>query len=461
MGGLNRIKFKFALLFAGFLLILGLFQNCSHGFSPEKPNFILNSGNDEAQTSQNSQEEGAANIDVNNETQSESQNETSEPESSVSNEANSTPATISTPPTSNGTTSNSENDILAELIKNPQKITSANEVQKLMADEWTYKEIFRKTDIPPPADVPGSVVKAIYSPNVVYSKSYGYVMVFGVSVLCQNGTVARDTVAWANSQDGLNFQFQNYLITPDSHVCTQSPSQWPEGTAFQINDPAAILTPLADGREILYVTYTVSTHRLRSDVSECGRIGMSIFDMGKGLQYRNDNYLRPNDRFCNPNGWYGFSRPAFNRINQYTTELWFDSTGRAFKIPVSNVTQLDPANITNVGIAGILDVEVFTLGSVNILMTNGNVGVPYTVSKRNVASWTGFSYLTDLSGQQWDRDGQGSAHVFVHPETCKSFVYMGGVELNSNKTNYETINIGAAIPKNGNLGKALCNQIYQ
>ena len=327
----------------------------------------------------------------------------------------------------------------------------------LTAVPWNFKKIFSasgqspyNSDIPPPASNPGSWVQGVYSESVVYSRANKmYYMFFGVSVYCNSGNVARDSIALAHSADGLSFTFDRYLIEPNSDVC--SPSRViPATEILQLNDPSTLLT-LVNGQETVYMAYTAGID------SGCGNIGMAAFNIGTTgpeLNYRNDLYLQPGS-YCNSSGGYGFSRPSLERVPGGSV-LWFDTNLGIFKTPVANVNQLDNSTVVNAGVSGVLDIEVYRIGQYDFLLANGAKGVVDTYTSLGPASWSPFGLISSTSGQGWDNSQQGNGQFLVNPDTHQVFFYLAGVDLSGSQ--YLSIDIGVGtLP----VGSDLNQQLYQ
>ena len=345
------------------------------------------------------------------------------------------------------------------IAKAQQPITVNDIADAINTPQWESHLVLTPEMIPERA---GLEVRGLYNPSVTWSEYYGYVMTFGMSIYCANGTVARDSIGIANSRDGINFSFMHYLIEPDVSVCTTPINEWPEGTIFQVNDPTTVMVK-KDNKEYLYVAYTAAEKM--PDINgvaqiDKAHIGTAIFEMRVGVVYRNDRYLSPSDgMYYDGVSAYGFSRPSYNLKPNAGSELWFDSHLGILKVPVTSVTQLDAANVVHTGFAGDNDIGVFTLGNYNILMTRGYSGLQWTVSPEDVASWSPLAPMTYASGEAWDAYQQAGGELFTHPETCKPFVYLAGIEALENNW-YTGINIGVAIPSEDTLGQLHCQTIY-
>lgn len=316
---------------------------------------------------------------------------------------------------------------------------------------FTYHLIFTKSDIPPPNS--SSFVHSIYSPYVVYAQNKHY-MFFGVSLMCNNGSAYRDSVAYATSEDGVSkWKFKGYVVEPDPRVCTTPIASWPQGMLYQVNDPTVIFQ-----QNVFYVSYTAVKWKTPSTAWECGSIGTTIFDVNMQLIFRNDDYLVPQQSQCTSN-YRGFSRPAYRRLAPGSHELWFDSSGTQVsvkKIPLTSVTQLNASSVSDVLQAPAQDVDVQdTVDGETFLFYNGPV---ITYRKFYNGSWTGPQSLTSPSNYidpAWDSGGQGSLHYFVNRTNCTSNLYMSGTVFSSPGV-YDSLSIGVAIPRNGDLGAKIC-----
>ncbi|CAN1209173.1 hypothetical protein TUMEXPCC7403_03055 [Tumidithrix helvetica PCC 7403] len=318
---------------------------------------------------------------------------------------------------------------------------------------FTYHLIFKPSDIISPED--DSNVKGVYSPFVVKTNNNTFVMFMGISVYCQNGSVARDSIGYAVSPDGVNnWKFKGYLIEPDQRACTVPLNQWPEGLLYQVNDPTVVFQD-----NNFYISYTAVKHNSPFPGKECGLIGTAIFDSNFKIVYRNDNYLTPGLNNCNANkNDSGFSRPTYRQLAKKTYELWFDKVGKIFRIPVSNVNQLDERLIQPVGIEGALDIDVFNVDNHNkVLLSSFGEGVGYNLSDdQNV--WDGWKPLTNTSSQfnRWDVNGQGSPQFFVDLENCASQIYLAGIVKDGNGIGYKEINLGVAVLREGDISRRIC-----
>ena len=310
---------------------------------------------------------------------------------------------------------------------------------------FTYHQIFSVNDIPPPEN--NSEVRGIYSPHVVKVDNK-FVMFFGISVYCQQDTVARDSIGYAESPDGINnWKFIDYIIEPDPRACRLAPKDWPDDMIFQVNDPSVVYQ-----NDSFYITYTAAKYdRSLGHIKDCGMIGTTILNSNYEVVYRNDFYLEATGANCG-NG--GFSRPAYRQIGPGSYELWFDQAGTIYYIPVTSVNSLNENNIVYANMTGTLDIDVFNIGpDEKMMLANNPLGIYYTTSMADNI-WHPWQPMTYLSGQvsRWDKSGQGSPYFFVDPDNGTSQIYLGGVVL-ADCGGYETINIGVAIPRNGALGK--------
>ena len=315
---------------------------------------------------------------------------------------------------------------------------------------WTYQKIFGPADIPLPASMNGAAggnVKAIYSPSVVkYNNKY--LMFFGVSLYCNPpGTVAaRDSIALAESDNGINWRFVKYVIEPDSSVCFLPRSSWNQGAFYQANDPAVQIS--SDGSNLL-VYYTSVLYDYPSSARECGNIGLAIFDGNLNLISNHTTFLSPStsDGDCS-GGYYGFSRPSIQMLSSAVARLWFDSSGIVGHIPVSNYNQLNTGDVFMEGFSGI-DVNSPTLDyTKTLLLTNTSV-----INARSVLASGGWSNqwpFTVQSGQMWDSWYQASPDLLLDKNTCEVKLYLAGA-VNDGTGWYSSINIGMALPPAGKI----------
>ena len=288
-------------------------------------------------------------------------------------------------------------------------------------------------------------------------------MFFGVSIYCQSSSVARDSIAYGVSSDGINYTFKGYLIEPTYNVCLEPPSSWPTGTALQLNDPAAIV--MSSGTDVA-LTYSAAVHGDGPNGNDCGNIGIATFNtQTDSIVYRNDDYVVAPDTaaYCYGGG-SGFGRPSFDSLDGLAganNELWFDDSGVDYKIPISNINSLSVSNIVSTGLDG-GDIDVHTIGPYTLMFANGNGnggdGPIEYYYQQNGGSWSSINYLTSLDGQAWDQDYQGSPDLFVQPDTCADLLYLAGAQLNAAKTAYQTIRIAVAVPSDNRIGAAICAQ---
>ena len=123
------------------------------------------------------------------------------------------------------------------------------------------------SQVPPPASLSGSWVMSVYSPAV--TRWHGeLVMTFGVSVYCQNGVVAADSIAVAQTNDnGQTWHFSRYLITPPAEACSQPLGWWPAGFLWEFNDPYIWV----EASGVLWMVYTAVEWP-----QGCGNIGIGL-----------------------------------------------------------------------------------------------------------------------------------------------------------------------------------------
>jgi predicted GH43/DUF377 family glycosyl hydrolase len=309
----------------------------------------------------------------------------------------------------------------------------------VFAQEFTYHKIFTPANIP---GTGGATVSAVYSPSV-FKHGGRYYMLFGVSLSCRNGTVARDSIAYAVSHDGVsNWVWMGYLIEPNTSVCLLDTSQWLTGALYQVNDPTV---RVQNGQ--LHVAYTSVFWKYPVNGVECGVIGTATFNLAQfPLQaptYRNNLYLVPTTAQCQAGG---FSRPAFLQTNG-ATEMWFDSFAQTVsKIQVIGATQLSNANVVPVaGLTGIADLEVFEKDGCLRVLSNGVGGLRQ--QKYINGAWTAKTQITSNSLQGWDSWQHGSPNYFKDGNIEQ--IYMSGAVSNGAGW-YSSLNIGAAIKRADN-----------
>jgi hypothetical protein len=309
-------------------------------------------------------------------------------------------------------------------------------VVQASAQAFTYHKIFSPEQIPPTG---GATVSAIYSPSVVKVNGR-YLMFFGVSLSCRNGTVARDSIAYAASYDGVsNWQWIGYIIEPNTTVCLLDTAQWLPGALYQVNDPTVRVT---NGQ--IHVAYTTVFWKYPVPGVECGAIGTAVFNAAQfPLQaptYRNNTYLVPTAIQCQQGG---FSRPVYV-ATPTGHDIWVDSFGtKVSRIPVTSNTQLAPSNVVHIpGLSAVADIDVFSKGGCIRLLSNAAGGL--NQQKYINGSWTAKTKLTQPSGQVWDSWQHGSANYYKDGDVEQ--VYMSGAVSNDAGW-YASLNIGVAIPR--------------
>lgn len=304
--------------------------------------------------------------------------------------------------------------------------------------DFTYHKIFGPNNIP---GTGGATVSAAYSP-AVFKQGGRYFMFFGVSLSCRNGAVARDSIGYAVSLDGINnWVWMGYIIEPNTTVCLLDPSQWFTGAVYQVNDP----TVRVDG-DTLTVAYTSVLWKFPSAQRECGIIGTALFDLRnfplQAPYYRNDRYMEPSAAECVNTG--GFSRPTYRKLNDGTYEMWVDSAGAIVrKIVVTSATSLNPAGLVNTGAQG-ADIEVYESDGCLRLLRNGNGGLLQSVF--NGSTWSTWQFITENSRQGWDSWQHGSPQVFDDGKYRQ--IYLSGAVQNPSNGWYQSLNIGVAVPRN-------------
>lgn len=304
--------------------------------------------------------------------------------------------------------------------------------------DFTYHKIFGPHNVP---GTGGATVSAVYSP-AVFKRGARYFMFFGVSLSCRNGAVARDSVAYAVSWDGIsNWVFMGYILEPNTSVCLVDPAQWFTGAVYQINDP----TVRVDG-DTLTVAYTSVLWKFPSAQRECGIIGTALFNLNsfplQPAYYRNDRYMEPSAAECVATG--GFSRPTYRKLSDGTYEMWVDSAGGIVrKIAVNSASLLNPAGLVNTGTSG-ADVDVYEAGGCLRVLRNANGGLQQTAQVDGV--WMPWRQITQNSRQGWDSWQHGSPQVF--DEGAYRQIYLSGAVQNPLNGWYQSLNIGVAVPRN-------------
>lgn len=314
---------------------------------------------------------------------------------------------------------------------------------------WRYALLLRPEDVPLPPSATGAPdarVAAVYSPSVV---RFGgrLVMLFGVSIGCRGGTVARDSIALAVSSDGLHWTFDRYLLEPDTTTCLVDTAQWSTGALFQVNDPAAYVS---DDGDSLYVVYTSVFWRWPAAAAsgnlQCGVLGLAVLRRNLSFVQRQDQFLVPTEaESCVPTR-PGYSRPDIEWNAPGGSRLWFDTGGNVRSVPLRNLNAQSDRGARNEGLdgRGLVDVHVPVLDpSRTILMANGATLTAMT-RPRAGGAWSAPWAVTTKSGQGWDRDGQGSPWLYLEQKTCRMMLYFAGVS-DSSPSHY-TLNIGVAVP---------------
>lgn len=353
-------------------------------------------------------------------------------------------------------------------------ITSGSQVDSLFSSiSWApsaYNRVFTTMAYPPytstiplPNNSTGTaVVAGDYSQAVVYSQQqHKYYMFFGASVLCTNQAAYRDSIALAESTDGMHFTFSRYLLEPQN-VCTTPSSSWAVGKVFQYNDPSALLTTVG-GQEYVYTAYTVAVWDPNVNPQGYGNIGMAAFSVdasGPTLTYQNDNYLTPDFTHC---PGVGFARPSLEWAPEGTM-LWFDNnqSSRICKIPVTNVQQLSAVTVVDAGTAG-GNVEIYRLGNYDVLLADGGTGqgIQYQYAPAGTTQWSALKQLSPISGQGWDSGNHGGGELLVNPDTCQAHFYFAGVKTASAPGRlYDSIDIASTDTNSSLLGKVLCKARY-
>ncbi len=305
---------------------------------------------------------------------------------------------------------------------------------------WTYQKIFTPQNIPLPASMNGVTrarVEAVYSPSVIKIQNK-YYMFFGVSLYCNpnNGPdVARDSVALADSPDGINWTFRHYIIEPDPQACLKPQSQWGTFT-YQVNDPSVEPDPTTLNQILVFYTTVISTQ------DNYGHIGLAKFDSNLNQTFRNDKFIPGTNVLGGP----GYSRPDVQWTSPTTLKLWFDSGGHIGSTPLSNLSQLTNPPITNENYSG-ADINFPTLDySQTFMLRDG--GPVAAVSKDQSGTWSPTWFITQLSGQGWDSWYQGSPDMYLDNATCNPKLYFAGAVKTNTGVGF-TLNIGMALPPAG------------
>ena len=205
---------------------------------------------------------------------------------------------------------------------------------------FDFEETFTEHNVPLPQSALGPLplgaasVKAVYSPSIVRLRpSRSYVMAFGVSIYCQKGTVARDSIALATSANGTTWSFLKYIVEPDPRTCTEPLEKWINSTGMsnQVNDPDA----LQDG-DMLRIVYTSVMTPMHC--ANLGLVSLRVADLS--VVSRNDRYAVPTSEQCVAPygaGQTGFSRPTWlctlpgntarDTAQCDSTAIWFDNSG--------------------------------------------------------------------------------------------------------------------------------------
>jgi len=294
---------------------------------------------------------------------------------------------------------------------------------------WNYKQIFLPSQIPVPDSAKdyGARIKAIYSPSVIKVDSK-YYMFFGVSVFCAGDTVARDSIALAESTNGFDWNYKRYIIEPDPGMCWRKGGDY----IFQLNDPSVYFDP--DDPNVILVFYTT----VRSTRDNFGNIGLAKFDRQLNQLYRNDLFLRGTTEITSG----GFSRPAVNWLEPGGPRLYFDSSAKLGSVALTNLTELTNPVVRNENLVA-SDVHLPNLDKTESLLLS-SAGIAFTRVSSQL-TWSPGWNLTTLSGQEWDRNAQGSPEIFID-DGCKIRNYMAGIQMHPSGTDYEAINIGVAYP---------------
>ncbi|GEM_PF-3087554 len=336
--------------------------------------------------------------------------------------------------------------------------------------DWTYREIFSPSDIPLPASLNGvtsATIKGVYSPSVV-KLDQKYHMFFGVSISCTQDDFGlyRDSIAHALSDDGINWKFDKYVLEPDSRICKEPYQNWPNGIAYQVNDPKIELDTHNANQIVMY--YANVLWKWPYQDRECNNVGIIIFDKNLNIINRNDKFLsavddkakycpctidpnNPKSNVCMPHG--GFKGPDLQWTSQDSSKLWSDNYGKITSIPLVDLTSYGQNKVIDENlIGGDVNFPVLDYDSSLLLYGWGEKHPTITARSKNKTdgSWSEPWQFTKISGQGWDSWYQGSPDLYIDREKCAVKLYMSGAVKKTLSVwpyeYYESINIGVALP---------------
>jgi hypothetical protein len=324
---------------------------------------------------------------------------------------------------------------------------------------------------------------------------------FGVSIYCQNGTVARDSIAMATSgPSGNSWAFVDYVIEPDARTCTLPISEWPRSMVYQVNDPDALQDNDSNVLLVLYTSVLVPADGEDPNREQCGSLGMVnltlLDDRGFKVAYRNDQYLIPSKPLGQCAAPYdgrhaGFSRPSWLCVGSgdtdrdtspcHSTQVWFDSAGAVGRIDVTSLTSLNNSAVQWAGISA-LDVFPRWLSTHHgfgndqfMLLYNSPDGIMASglQDNQNTSSW-GEEWLfskmtrgnaTNTTTSGTTACGQGSPTVFFDPAKCELRLIVGelrcrtdtdGVTSVNSRGPLQTIALRAGVARNRSQIDFLC-----
>lgn len=306
---------------------------------------------------------------------------------------------------------------------------------------WSYREVLRPQDIPLPASLQGTPARvvSIYSPSVTKFEGK-WIMVFGVSLYCNpNSFAAKDSLAIADSSDGVNWTFRKYLVEPDLRTCTLDIPNWPDGLLVNVNDPSVFIQDPLIERGVFYVLYSaVEWYRPNT---ECGNIGIASFDASYNPRpgTRNDRYFSGiSDCNIGSSGaaGNGYGRPDLQWLDQFSTRLWFDGfDGEYSSVPVTRLDQLPPQTPrVELRGAGSGDLNVPRLSYADtVLLQTGVAGLANGIVGRSrpmnggATSWSTPRSVTTLTGQAWDGWHHSSPHLALDTVACRPMLLFAGM----------------------------------
>lgn len=287
--------------------------------------------------------------------------------------------------------------------------------------DWNYTVTLSVADIPTPEV--GAYVKSLYSPAVIKLEDK-YVMFFGVSIYCRSDSVARDSVAVAESIDGINdWQFIKYVLEPNPTVCSIDTGGWSAGTVFQINDPKIV--NYENG--IFRLLYTSAEWQPSENIYGCGNIGIATIDLDYNITSQNDRLISGADA-CTPSTT-GYSRPDLQWLSPGGTNIWFDTNYAIKYTPFTSYIDMNtpPPAITLAGLAG-GDINLPKLSYEDYILIYQNSLYHGLTARDNInnAGWSAPWNLTVQSGEAWDSWFHGSGDMILNEDLCEPSLYFAG-----------------------------------